>query len=88
MNDDFFLERLKELQVERELNDSKTAILLGISRQFLSSVKLGDRPMPAMVRFNLLDFLGYTWTRDNLLLLLPDDVAELIRAKDNCVPTE
>ena len=82
MNDDFFLERLKDLQLAREINDSQAAKLLGISRQFLSSVKLGDRPMPTMLRFAILDLLGYAWTRDNLITLLPDDVADLIRAKD------
>lgn len=83
MDDNFFAERLKDLQEARGINDSQTAKLLGISRQFLSSVKQGERPMPPMVKFKILDFLGYTWTRENLLRILPDDIATALKAKDN-----
>lgn len=84
MSHENFLGSLEELKQRRSLNDSQVAKLLGITRQFLFDVKSGKAKPSAKLLFRLYDALGYAWTRDAILeLLLPDEIAESIRQKDN-----
>ena len=81
--DNFFTEQIKALQKSRQLNDSQTAKLLGVNRQFFHKFTHGKKPIPIRIKFRILDFSGYAWTRDNILKLLPDEVAQAIVARDD-----
>lgn len=56
---------------------------LGVKKQQLSQIKNGLAPCPAMLKYKILDMKGYTMTRETLLDLLPDELAAVIREKDN-----
>lgn len=59
------------------------AAKLGVTKQQLSAIKEGRASCPPMLKFKILDMKGYAMTRETLLELLPADVANVIREKDN-----
>lgn len=75
------LDDLKErMSIE---SDAELARFLLMSRQMIHQIRAGERKPPAKVVFTILDKAGYAATRDMLLALLPDDLAEGIRERDN-----
>lgn len=79
-----WVERIDQLK-ERvgHSSDMQLAADLLISRQFLSDIRSGKSPIPVGLKFKIADRLGYEMTRDALLELLPDQVANAIRKKDH-----
>lgn len=82
-NRQFWINRLEELARLREIkNDTGTALLLGVSRQWVSKWRNGKAQIPPMTKLKILDFLAYDKTRDAFLALMDDEVADKIRAVD------
>lgn len=84
MKDDHtsWLSRLDQVKARAALTtDKQLANHLGISPQFLSNVKKGI-PFSPQLKVRIMDRLGYQLGRDALLMLLPSDVANLIREID------
>lgn len=64
-------------------SDAELARFLTMSRQMIHQIRAGDRKPPAKVIFMILDKAGYAVTRDMLLALLPDEIAEGLKERDN-----
>ncbi len=75
-------EIIEKLLEERQLSLRGLAASLDLSHVYLSAVRKGTQPASPMLKFKLLDMLGYDMTRDVLLKLLPDEVANSIHKKD------
>lgn len=73
---------INETLERRGLSVRALAVELGISDVFLGAVRKGAQPASPMLKFKLLDMLGYDMTRDVLLKLLPDEVANSIHKKE------
>lgn len=83
MDTNSFLKAWSELKASRGQNDAQMARTLGFSRQYISDVKVGKVHPSLSLIFKVCDAQGYVWTRDRLLGLLPDEIAEKIRESDN-----
>jgi DNA-binding Xre family transcriptional regulator len=77
-----WMEQLDKLKAQRQYTDTELSGQLGISKTFLADLRAGRRPFPPAVRFAILDMLGYDMTRDALLLLLPTELSDKIKASD------
>lgn len=79
--------RIDDLKERFKLNtDVKTARLLSVSPTMLANVRSGHTPIPIGLKFTILDKLGYLWTRERLLLLVPPDIRErVVRANNQFV---
>ncbi len=75
-----WIAKLNQIKDQRQYTDTELASKFGISKTFLSDLRAGRRPFPPSVRFAILDMLGYDMTRDVVLLLLPEELRERIKA--------
>lgn len=75
-------EKINELAAERRCSIRQLAADLGVSQQFLSEVVRGVKPASPMLKIKVLDRFGYDLTRDILIDIFPNDIAEQIRKVD------
>ena len=80
---EWWLERMDELKARLGLTDVGLGRQLDITGVMVGHVRGGRSALPTTARIRLLDKLGYTITREALLLLLPEAQRELVRAADN-----
>lgn len=80
-NKEFWNDRLDDLKKSRVTNDSGIAKMLDVSRQWVSKWRSGTE-IPALKKLRILDLLTYDKTRDAFLGLMPDEVADQLRAAD------
>lgn len=73
---------INQLAEDRKISIRQLAADLGVSQQFLNDVARGSKPASPMLKLKVLDRLGYDLTRDTLLLIFPDDIAQAIREHD------
>lgn len=70
---------LNQLAASKELSLRKLAPLLGFRHVYVSEVARGIKPASPLLRVRILAALGHQFCRDDLMLVLPDDVADEIR---------
>jgi hypothetical protein len=68
-------EAIKELQLQKCMSLRQLAPSFGIGHVFLSAVAKGASPASPMLKLKILSALGRKIGREELLLLLPEDVA-------------
>jgi hypothetical protein len=79
-----WLRRLDRLKNRLGIDsDVVLASTVGISPAMLAHVRAGRRPLPLPARIRLLDKLGYAFTRDKLLEILPNEARAVITEIDN-----
>lgn len=76
-------ELIAKLRAARNITDSDVAKLLGTSKTIISKVQARKRELTLPQEIMLFDLLGYTWTREMVLKILPETVANQMRAWDN-----
>jgi hypothetical protein len=82
--DEEWLGRLDQLKKRFGINsDVVLASTVGISPAMLAHVRAGRRPLPLPARIRLLDKLGYAFTRDKLLEILPNEARAVLTEIDN-----
>jgi hypothetical protein len=81
---DPFLSYLDDLKARRDWNDAELADRIGLpNRQYLHKIRKGEADVSTEVKIQVWDLLGYAWTRDVALSLLPKKFSERLRAVDN-----
>ncbi len=79
-------EAIKELQDKKNLSLRQLSTEFGMGHVFLSEVARGSRPASPMLKLKILTALGRSLGRQELILLLPDDVAnEVLRIENATV---
>lgn len=73
---------IKKLTVQRKWSMRQLALDIGVSQQFLNEVARGVKPASPMLKLKIMGLLGYDLSRDNLIDIFPDDVANAIRDMD------
>ncbi len=73
---------IRELAQKRGMSLRQLAIEMEIGNVYLSEVARGAKPASPMLKLKLLTATGQPLGRDELISLLPDDVAAQIRAID------
>ncbi len=82
--DEEWLARLDQLKIRLGIDsDVVLASTVGISPAMLAHVRAGRRPLPLPARVRLLDKLGYAFTRDKLLEILPNEARAVLTEIDN-----
>ena len=76
------IDLLEKLQHRKELNDSQTAALLGISLDDLEEIKHGQVQLSARSTIRLLDSYGYVFVRNLLLTLFPENIVTKVQNFD------
>jgi len=80
---DIWLIRLSEVKARTALTtDKQLATHLEVSPQFLSNVQKGI-PFSPQLKVRIMEKLGYKFSRDDLLMLLPSNIADMIRNIDS-----
>lgn len=79
--------QIEWLQTAHALSVRALAKELGVSDVFLRAVKLGVQPASPKLKYRLLKMSGHPMSREDLLLLLPDDLADEIE-KDGFASAE
>lgn len=82
--DDEWLARLDQLK-ERFGMESEVVLAtsVGISPAMLGHVRAGRRPLPLSARIRLVDKLGYEFTREWFLAILPSEARAVFTELDN-----
>lgn len=73
---------IKYLMWHNNMTLTALADRLGVTKQQLSQANTGGEPSPTL-KYKILDMKGYTMTRETILDLLPAQLADTIRNKDN-----
>jgi transcriptional regulator with XRE-family HTH domain len=73
---------VEKYQKDSELTDAQVAIDIGLSPQHFSNFKAGRRELTSGAKYNLINRLGYEFTRDIALALLPEAAQKKIKAVD------
>lgn len=74
--------RLDALKAHTQWSDARVARRLQISPAQLSHVRTGHRPLPMPARVRLLHALGYVYTQDLFLTIMPAEFRDAVRAWD------
>ena len=81
---DFWNRKLDELKDSRSLkSEVQLSGIVGLSQAMLGHVRAGRRPLPLSAKAKRLDSLGYVFTRNIMLRLMPEEVAKDIMQFDN-----
>jgi len=81
---DPFISHLDDLKERRDLSDAELADIVGLpNRQYLSKIRRGEKDIPTEVKLQVWNLLGYAWTRDAALALLPERFRERLKVADN-----
>ena len=72
----------RQLADDRHTSMRELAVQLGISQQFLSDVVRGAKPPSPWLKFRYYGLAGWKGSIEQITSLLPDDLAEAVRAAD------
>lgn len=85
---DPFISHLDDLKERRDLSDAELADIVGLpNRQYLSKIRRGEKDIPIEVKLQVWNLLGYAWTRDAVLALLPERFRDRLKVayKKRCI---
>jgi hypothetical protein len=79
-----WMDNLDRLKARLKLDsDVALSYAVGVSPAMLAHVRAGRRPLPLPARLRLLDKLGYKFTRERIISLLPEDAQAAIEEIEN-----
>jgi transcriptional regulator with XRE-family HTH domain len=74
-------EAISELLQTKKMSLRQLAVEFGMGNVFLSEVARGSKPASPMLKLKILTALGRSIGREELILMLPDDVAAEVRKR-------
>lgn len=81
---DPFISHIDALKLRYGWTETALAENLGLAqKQHLSKIRIGDRPVPLAAKIRAWDLLGYDFSRDAILSMLPDQFARRIGKKSS-----
>lgn len=72
---------IRELLQSKKMSLRQLAIEFGMGNVYLSEVARGSKPASPMLKLKIITALGQPLGREEIILLLPDDVAAEIRKR-------
>jgi transcriptional regulator with XRE-family HTH domain len=82
-----WIEEVKRFRDNNSLSDAQTAHELGVSKQFLSDVLAGKKPLSAKLKMKVWALLGHDLDDVDLLAFFPAKVATELQEMSNSVST-
>jgi plasmid maintenance system antidote protein VapI len=74
-----FKKLILKYQLENDLKDYEMAARLGIPKTAFSDFFAGRKDLSLGAKINLLDSLGYTFSRDLIISILPNNIQETVK---------
>ena len=73
---------IHQLLQSKNMSLRQLAVEFGMGNVYLSEVARGSRPASPMLKLKILTAMGRPLGREELILLLPDEVAAEVRKRD------
>ena len=73
---------IRELLQSKNMSLRQLATEFGMGNVYLSEVARGSKPASPMLKLKIITALGHPLGREEIILLLPDDVAAEIRKRE------
>jgi len=74
---------VEQLKARFEVPDAEVAVWLDTHKTSISNLRRLERPLTMRQELMLYDYLGYAWARNVVLKLCPQDLAHILKIKDN-----
>jgi hypothetical protein len=63
--------------------DADLAYVFDVTRPQVADWRAGHRPIPMLIKWRLLDHLGYAWVRDAVLHFVAEDEHRVFKQRDS-----